>query len=57
MSRYKCKVCGYIYNTESGEQRNGTVPGTEFDSLLITGSVPTVEPIKPVSLQFKLGVM
>ncbi|AUB56205.1 rubredoxin [Methanobacterium subterraneum] len=33
MSRYKCKVCGYIYDTESGEPRNKTAPGTEFEDL------------------------
>jgi Rubredoxin len=33
MSRYKCKVCGYIYDTESGEPRNNTPPGTKFEDL------------------------
>jgi rubredoxin len=33
MSRYKCKICGYIYDTETGEPRNGTDPGTGFDTL------------------------
>ncbi len=33
MRKYKCKVCGYIYNPEVGEPRNGTEPGTSFESL------------------------
>lgn len=31
--RYKCKVCGYIYNPEVGEPRNDTPSGVEFDDL------------------------
>lgn len=31
--RYKCKVCGYIYNPEKGESRTNSEPGTKFDSL------------------------
>jgi rubredoxin len=30
---YKCAVCGYIYNPETGEPRNGTSPGTAFEEL------------------------
>ncbi|NYT18520.1 MAG: rubredoxin [Methanobacteriales archaeon] len=33
MKRYKCKVCGYVYDPESGEQRTNTAPGTVFDDL------------------------
>ena len=31
MSKYK--VCGYNYDTESGEPHNGTDPGTKTDAL------------------------
>ncbi|MEN6294022.1 MULTISPECIES: rubredoxin [Methanobacterium] len=31
--RYRCKVCGYIYDPEVGEPRTGTPPGTAFDNL------------------------
>ncbi|MCZ3364372.1 MULTISPECIES: rubredoxin [Methanobacterium] len=31
--RYRCKVCGYIYDPEVGEPRTGTPPGTAFDDL------------------------
>ncbi len=33
MKRYKCKVCGYIYDPEKGEPRNDTTPGTAFEDL------------------------
>jgi rubredoxin len=33
MKKYKCKVCGYIYDPEAGEPRNGTEPGTLFETL------------------------
>ncbi|MCK9151651.1 rubredoxin [Methanobacterium alcaliphilum] len=31
--KYKCKVCGYIYDPAKGEPRTKTDPGTEFNSL------------------------
>ncbi len=31
--RYRCKICGYIYDPEMGEPRTGTDPGTAFDDL------------------------
>ncbi len=33
MVRYKCKVCGYIYDPEKGEPRRETEPGTSFDDM------------------------
>ena len=33
MKKYKCKVCGYIYDPEVGEPRKDTAPGTQFDDL------------------------
>jgi rubredoxin len=32
-ARYKCRVCGYIYDPEKGEPRSGTEPGTPFEDL------------------------
>lgn len=32
-SRYKCNVCGYIYDPEKGEPKTKTDPGTVFDDL------------------------
>jgi rubredoxin len=33
MTRYKCKVCGYIYSPVRGEPHNGIPAGTPFDDL------------------------
>jgi rubredoxin len=30
---HRCKVCGYIYNTEEGDPDHGVEPGTSFDEL------------------------
>jgi rubredoxin len=33
MDRYKCTVCGYIYDPESGDLTAGIEPGTPFEDL------------------------
>lgn len=33
MSKYKCLVCGYIYDPAKGDPDNGITPGTSFGSL------------------------
>lgn len=33
MSKYKCLVCGYIYDSSLGDPNNGVTPGTSFESL------------------------
>ena len=33
MSKYKCLVCGYIYNPSVGDPDNGVAPGTSFEDL------------------------
>jgi len=33
MSKYKCSVCGYIYDPELGEEDSGIPPGTPFEKL------------------------
>jgi rubredoxin len=33
MSRYRCKLCGYIYSPFRGEPHNGIPAGTSFDDL------------------------
>jgi len=32
-NRYKCKVCGYIYDPEKGDPKKKIDPGTVFDDL------------------------
>lgn len=34
MARYKCTVCGYIYDPEKGDSDSGISPGTSFEDLL-----------------------
>ncbi len=33
MDRYKCKVCGYIYEPEKGDPKSKVEPETSFDDL------------------------
>jgi len=31
--KYRCTVCGYIYDPEEGDPDNGIEPGTQFEDL------------------------
>ena len=33
MSKYVCKVCGYIYDPAEGDPDNGVAPDTAFENL------------------------
>ena len=33
MEKYKCKVCGYVYNPEEGDPDNNVPAGTAFEDL------------------------
>ena len=33
MAKFRCKVCGYVYDEEKGDSENGLKPGTKFSSL------------------------
>jgi len=33
MEKYKCVICGYIYDPAEGEPSNGIEPGTPFSEL------------------------
>ncbi len=33
MQKYKCTVCGYIYEPEKGDPDSGIKPGTPFEEL------------------------
>lgn len=33
MKRYRCKVCGYIYDPQRGDSKAGIPPGTPFEEL------------------------
>ncbi len=40
MSKYKCLVCGYIYDPVKGDPDNGIASGTSFESLPDTWVCP-----------------
>ena len=33
MTKYKCSICGWIYDPEVGEPGQGIKPGTPFDEV------------------------
>ena len=33
MSRYKCTICGYVYDPAIGDEANAVAPGTAFGDL------------------------
>jgi rubredoxin len=33
MAKYRCTVCGYVYDPENGDPENGIKPGTAFEDL------------------------
>ena len=33
MLKFKCNLCGYIYDPEEGDPENGVEPGTAFKDL------------------------
>ena len=33
MSKYKCSICGWVYDPEIGDQEGGITPGTPFEKL------------------------
>jgi rubredoxin len=33
MKKYKCSVCGYVYDPSKGDPDNGIAPGTAFENL------------------------
>lgn len=33
MQKYVCDVCGYVYDSETGDPNNGIAAGTPFEAL------------------------
>lgn len=40
MEKWKCNVCGYVYDPEAGDPDSGVAPGTPFESLPDTWGCP-----------------
>lgn len=41
--KYKCTVCGYIYDPEIGDQENGIAKGTIFEEIEESWACPLCE--------------
>jgi rubredoxin len=33
MKKYRCEICGYVYDPEEGDPASGIAPGTAFEEL------------------------
>lgn len=33
MEKWKCSVCGYVYDPEAGDPDSGIAPGTPFENI------------------------
>ncbi len=33
MTKYQCRICGYVYDPAKGDQNSGLKPGTPFTEL------------------------
>ncbi|UCH15245.1 MAG: rubredoxin [Bacteroidales bacterium] len=40
MKKYKCTICGYVYDPEEGDPDGGISPGTPFDEIPGNWSCP-----------------
>lgn len=40
MDKYRCTVCGYIYDPQKGDPDNGYPPGVAFEDLPDTWTCP-----------------
>ena len=38
--KYKCKICGHIYDPKAGDPNGGIPPGTNFDDIPDTWKCP-----------------
>ena len=47
MAKYKCSVCGYIYDPEKGDPDSNIAPGTAFEDLPDDWSCPVCGAAKP----------
>ncbi len=33
MEKWRCKICGYVYDPEAGDPDTGVAPGTPFENI------------------------
>jgi rubredoxin len=46
MKKYRCTVCGYVYDPEEGDPDTGITPGTAFEDISDNWSCPVCGVIK-----------
>ncbi|HEY9125223.1 MAG TPA: rubredoxin [Bacteroidales bacterium] len=40
MKKYRCIICGYVYDPQEGDPDSGIAPGTSFEDIPETWSCP-----------------
>lgn len=55
MSKWKCSVCGYIYDSEKRHTRKGIEAGTEFEDLPDDFNTQDVVPAKLCLNSYRFG--
>ena len=46
MKKYRCTVCGYVYDPEEGDPDSGIPPGTAFEDIPDNWSCPVCGVVK-----------
>jgi len=54
--KYRCTVCGYIYDPEAGDPDNGVNPGTAFENIPEDWTCPLCGASKTGGMQSRLFV-
>lgn len=49
--KYKCKVCGHVYDTEVGDPQSGIPAGTKFEDIPDDWKCPICGVTKKIMLQ------
>ena len=62
MSRYKCTICGYVYDPAIGDEENGVAAGTSFEDLpdepkIAQSMAAPIRPWSPTVGQSRIPVM
>ncbi len=55
MERYRCGVCGHVYDEEQGDPRAEIPPDTVFDEVLESWTCPTCGAEKSLFEQMPVG--
>ncbi|HIF54151.1 MAG TPA: rubredoxin [Methylococcaceae bacterium] len=53
MKKYKCKLCGHIYDEAQGDARSGVAPGTAWADLPDDWECPKCGAIKIMFIEMK----